>query len=81
MSLIDRGVWIAAFVPRQRLQIRHELRVVVADEWNEAAIEREAIAKADASMSLIDRGVCIAAFVPRQRLQVDGDGSDITSRI
>ena len=38
-----------------KLQIRHQLRVVVADEWNEAAIEREAVANPEHAVCLINR--------------------------
>ena len=45
---------------RQRLQVRHQLRVVVADEWNEAAIEMVrhcdvAGAKPEHALCLINR--------------------------
>ena len=41
--------------PSMKLQTRHQLRVVVADEWNEAAIEREAVANPEHAVCLINR--------------------------
>ena len=58
-----------------KLQIRHQLRVVVADEWNEAAIEREAVANPVHAVCLINRGNglydCFAAGRSLARLVSD----------
>ena len=66
--------------PSMKLQIRHQLRVVVADEWNEAAFEMvrhcdEAVAKPVHAVCLINRGSrpydCFAAERSLARLVSD----------
>ena len=58
-----------------KLKTRYQLRVVVADEWNEAAIERAAVAKPVHAVCLINRGSrpydCFAAGRSLARLVSD----------